>query len=326
MIGRLRPQFFDQRQHSHDQRAPADQQNSGNEDERDAAAQPTEQVENKGIRPRQQPFVIGQRRHHLRPRLAEQIRDCHKLVALRPQPLDDLRQRSNRMTSIAASIVQQNNVAAVSVCLRQNALDDGVGRSWRRAIGLAPVVRVDACADDRVSHRLRNRQQLHLARRFRLVVDAVRRPEQRGFHAEIAFQQQLGKAQLHLQFGFGQPVDVEFRMRERVVADLVAQRVLAFHDRIVLVRRFADYEKRSRSVFPLQHVQHFRSPLRIGAVVKRQGHFFRIGTHLFDPPRHRICREAFVVEKIGIRVVVKRPPPVLWRGSDAPDVAVTFQN
>ncbi len=199
MVERRGTQFFDQRQQADDQRAPADQQDSRDENERDPAAQPAEHVEDESVGAHQQPFAVGQRRHHLRARLAEQIGDGNELVALGAQAIDDLRQRRHGVAAVAAAVVHQDDVAVaafVSASAR-------AGRSCRTgarrlAVGLAPIVRIDPRADDHVAHGLRDGKHLNFAGRFRLVVDAVRRTEQRGLHAESAFEQQLGEIQFQL--------------------------------------------------------------------------------------------------------------------------------
>ena len=104
----------------------------------------------------------------------------------------------------------------------EHALHDGVGGRRSSAVGFAPIVRIDARADDDVAHRLRDRQHLNFAGGFRLMVDAVRRTEERGFHAEIAFEQQLGEVQFESATAILKSVS-KIGMSEGVIADLVSQ-------------------------------------------------------------------------------------------------------
>ena len=64
---------------------------------------------------------------------------------------------------------------------------------------------------------------------FRLVIDAIGRAEKGGLHAKITFQKQLGKIQFNLKLGL-RKVDIEFRVRKGVIADLISQGVFALHD------------------------------------------------------------------------------------------------
>ncbi len=60
---------------------------------------------------RRQPFAQVERRHGLRPRLADQIRGQDQLETRCAQSVDDARQRFDRVAAIAATVVQQDDVA-----------------------------------------------------------------------------------------------------------------------------------------------------------------------------------------------------------------------
>ncbi len=108
----------------------------------------------------------------------------------------------------------------------ENALDDSVSGRRRSAVGLAPIVRIDLRADDDVAHGLRNRQHLNFAGGFRLMIDAVGRTEEKSFHAEIAFEEQLGEVQFDLQLRFRNRFKIG--MSEGVITDFVSRLVFAF--------------------------------------------------------------------------------------------------
>ena len=184
MVERSGAQLFDQGEQADDQRAPADQQNAREKNERDPVTQPAEHIEGESIGAHHQPFAVGQRRHHVGAALAEQVGNLNEFVALRAQPIDDQRQRRNGVAAVAAAVVHQDDVAAVVFGLLDHTLDDRLHRSRRLAVGLAPIVRIDPRADDHVTHGLRDGKHLNLARRFGLVVDPVRRAEKRGLDAE----------------------------------------------------------------------------------------------------------------------------------------------
>ena len=186
----------------------------------------------------------------------------------------------------------------------EHALHDIVRRRRLFAAGFAPIVRIDAPADEHVAHLLRHGQHLDFGGGFRLVIDSVRRAEERGLHAQAAFDQEFREVQLNFEVGL---LDrLEFGVRERVVADFLAERILALHDVVVRVGIFADHEESARRLFLFQDIENFRRPVGIGAVVEGQRHFVRRGAHLLNAPRHRIALEAFVVEVIRARVVIER--------------------
>ncbi len=81
----------------------------------------------------------------------------------------------------------------------QHALHDRVRRRWRAAIHFAPIVRVDARADDDVAHGLRYGKHLNFAGRFRLMINSVRRAEEERLDSQAAFQKQFGEIQFDLQ-------------------------------------------------------------------------------------------------------------------------------
>src|SRR6185437_297588 len=181
-------------------------------------------------------------------------------------------------------------------------------------------------AYNRVSHRLRDRQQLYFAGAFRLVIDAIWRAEKRGFHAQVTFQEEFREVQLNLKLRLGKAIDVKLWMREGVIADLISQGVFALHDTVFLIGRFSDYEECSGCVFLLQNIQNFGSPIRVGAIIKTERHLVQGGAHLLNAPRIRIALETFIVEGIRIGVVLKSSATALWRRRDAPDIAGAFQD
>ena len=106
------------------ERAAADQQNSGHEDESDARAEPAEHFKNKSVGAHQQPFLVRERRHHLRARLAQQVGNGDEFVAFGAQPVNNLRQRGDGVGAISAAIVHQDDVAATERRVVQHALDN----------------------------------------------------------------------------------------------------------------------------------------------------------------------------------------------------------
>ena len=143
------------------------------------AAHPAEQIENERICARQQPFVHGSvAALPARAFAPRRSRDGNEFVTLGAKPVNDSRQAQRRYgcDRPPPSCIR---IMFPSVCrVGQHALDDRVRRRRRPAIHLAPIVRINARADDDVAHGLRNGKHLNFARRFRLVVDAVGRAEE----------------------------------------------------------------------------------------------------------------------------------------------------
>src|SRR6266852_7633348 len=111
--------------------------------------------------------------------------------------VDDLWQRSKGLAAIAATVVQKNNIAFVS--LPQNAVNNLLSGD-RLAVPQAPVIRIDALADDQVSELLGIGKLRHFLGIFRLMIDAVRRAEKDRLYPERAFNQAL--RQIHLPADF----------------------------------------------------------------------------------------------------------------------------
>ena len=85
---------------------------NGEKEHCDKAAEPAQRHED-----RQADQLRGarrQRRHRLIAREARELRHRHEVVALRPQAIDQLRQRRDGLRAISAGIVQQDDVAADS--------------------------------------------------------------------------------------------------------------------------------------------------------------------------------------------------------------------
>ncbi len=87
----------------------------------------------------------GERRHQLRARLAEQLRDGDDLESRRAQAVDNLRQGLHGVAAIAAAVMQQHDVAAVRARLLEHALHDHVTRARAERRPARPN-RADRCA------------------------------------------------------------------------------------------------------------------------------------------------------------------------------------
>ena len=87
------------------------------------------------------------------------------------------------------------------------------------------------------------------------MIDSVWRPEQRGFHAEVALEKQFGEVQL--EFAAAIRRCFEFRMRECVIADLFALAYSRFTMPRILIRGFPDDEKSRRRIFLFRGCREF---------------------------------------------------------------------
>ena len=101
--------------------------------------------------------------------------------------------------------------------LAHDGLRDLLGRGTRI---IAPVVGINLVADSDIAHALRQFERADLVGGVRLLVDRVRRTEERGLDAELGRQQALGQVQLDAQVLRADDADVG--MGEGVIADLVA--------------------------------------------------------------------------------------------------------
>ena len=114
-------------------------------------------------------------------------------------------------------------------------LEDAVGDLLRRlARMLVPVVGVDLVADDDVAKLLDAVDGRGLVVGVGLLVDGVGRPEVERLHAQLRREQALRQVQLQVDLALRDFADV--RMREGVVADLVAFAIDPLHDADVVLR------------------------------------------------------------------------------------------
>ena len=151
------------------------------------------------------------------------------------------------LAALAAAIVEEHDVAVFG--LAHDVVDDFLRGNLPAAGKLLPIVRVDFLADDQIAHVLRDRKLRDFFGVFRLMIDAVGRAEQNGFHADGAFDQALREVELPANLRFGD--FVEIRMRVGVIADLVAFGVFALEDFGILAGLHADHEKCRRALFSL---------------------------------------------------------------------------
>ena len=158
---------------------------------------------------------------------------------------------------------------------------------------------VHLLADDDVAHLLRGRKMRHFFGKFGLVVDAVRRPEKKGFGPDHALDQALGEIEFPANLRVGQIRVFPVRMRVGVIPDFVPFRVFPAKQLRPLVRRQADHKEGRRDVLFLEHIEDFGSPLPIRPVVEGDGQFFLGGADLVDAIGERIGFVLFVGNEIA---------------------------
>src|SRR6266403_177428 len=273
----VRPQLLDQRQQADHQSASTYQKDSEDEDDANEETEVLKQPEDESVGAGFKLFFRGEWQHHLRARFSDQVRNGNELVALFAKRVDDLWQRGKGLAAIAAAVVQKNNIAFV--LLPQDAVNnlfsgDGL------AVLQAPVIRIDALADNQVSELLGIGKLRHFLGIFRLVIDTVGRTEEDRLYSERAFNQALRQIQLPADFRACNVV--ELWMREGMISNFVAFGVLALENIRPLVGHVADYKEHTRYVFLFQNVQDLRRPFRIGAIVKGKNHFFMRGADLVN--------------------------------------------
>src|SRR6267143_1070392 len=318
----VRPQLLDQRQQADHQSASTYQKDAEDEDDANEETEVLKNRENESVGASFKLFFRRERQHHLRARFSDQVRNGNELVALCAKRVDNLRQRGKGLAAIAAAVVQKNNIAFV--LLPQDAVNnlfsgDGL------AVLQAPVIRIDALADNQVSELLGIGKLRHFLGIFRLVIDAVRGAEKDGLCPERAFNQALRQIQLPADFRACN-VAVEPWMREGMISDFMAFGVLALEKFRPMVGHVADDEEHGGYVLLLQDVQDLRGPLGIGAIVKGKGDFFIRGAELVNVKGERDDFVGFIGEKVSCGVEFEGAPAVLGSIRDMPEVAVTFED
>jgi len=218
--------------------------------------------------------------------------------------------------------MQQDDVALVQ--LTQNALDDVRGGHLIPSVRRAPIVGIDALADNQIAHILGGRKLGDFLGIFRLMIDAVRRAEENGLCADGALDEAFREVQLPLDFGLGDLI--ELRMGERVIADFVAVRVLAFEDFRMLVGFLTDHEKDRGGIFFLEDIENLGSPARIGTIIEREDYLLRRrAADLVNVVGERIVFVSFVDKQVGGRFVDETSAACFGSVGEMPDIAVTFE-
>ena len=88
-------------------------------------------------------------------------------------------------------------------------------------------------------------------------------------------------------------------MGKGVIADLMPLAVDALGDVAEFIRLDTDQEKSCRSVFALEHVQNFGSPLRIRSIVEGDGDLPGTSSIACYAIRRRQGRKSFVRDEAG---------------------------
>ena len=319
--GAVGAQLFDDGEQTDDHGSPTHQYDAEDEDRPDRESEPLEQQKNKSVRACFEALFGGKGQHHFRARFSNQVRHRYELVASRAQLVDDLRQGSDGLAAVPAAIVEEHDVALLR--LREHAIHNFFCWDWL-PITQAPVVGVDALTNDQVAQLLRIGKLRNFFGIFRLVIDAVGRPEKNGLCADGAFDEPLRQVQF--------PTDlcvrnfVEFRVRKSVVPDFVAFRVLALQNVRPAVRFVANDEESAGHILLFQNVQHLGGPLRIRAIVERKSDFLVRGADLIDVEREGNGVVRFVCEEVTRGIVFEGSLPPFGRVRDVPDVALAFED
>src|SRR2546430_1496581 len=146
----VRPQLLDQRQQADHQSASTYQKDTEDEDDANEETEVLKNPEDESVGSGFKLFFGGQRQHHLRAGFPDQVRSRNELVALFAKRVDDLRQRGKGLAAIPAAVVQKNYIAFVR--LPQNAVNNLFSGN-RLAVLQAPVIRIDALADNQVDRK-----------------------------------------------------------------------------------------------------------------------------------------------------------------------------
>src|SRR5258706_12888208 len=143
MIGRGGAKLFNDGQQPDNNRATAHQSDAENENKSDAEPRPFIRFEKKSVRSSNQALAERKRRHELRSRLPDKLRDRNDRESCLAQPVYNLRKRNDGSGTIATSIVQKHDVAGAGARLFDHSLDDHESGRRRNPARLAPIMRIN---------------------------------------------------------------------------------------------------------------------------------------------------------------------------------------
>ncbi len=236
--------------------------------------------------------------HGLLARQPGEFRGGDEFVALRPQGIDQLRQSLDGLGPVAARIVQQDDIAVAVGVEGRNLLYDAVDDRLRR--WPQPIVRVDAQPDGDEAHALRQRDRLELVHRRRVGIAEERRPEQPHRMAGNGLEQAARRVDLELRHALRQIDDV--RMRECMIADVLAFLIFAFDDVRIGAGILTDDEERGVDVLRFENVEDLRRERGIRPVVEGEHQLFWLRTEPLDDKGGRQNFVGLVDDVAGFRI------------------------
>ena len=320
----IRAQLLDERENADDQRAAADEDNAQDESRGNQQPEPVINAEDESVGPSLKLFFGRKRQHHLGARFADQIGHGDKLISFAAKGIDELREGEDGLAAVASTIMKENDVALGSFA--QNVLDNFCRGQGDARLELSPIVWIHLLADDDVAHILRGGKVRHLFGKFGLVVDAIGRAEEKGFHAKDAFDQAFSEVEFPANLGGGEIGVFPVWMRIRVIANFVAFRVFPAEKLRPLVGIQTNDEKSRRHIFLFQNVENLGSPGRIRPIVEGEGEFFLCRPDLVDVVGERVGIVLFTGDEIACRVVGKGPVAALGSVDEVPDIAIPIED
>ena len=208
------------------------------------------------------------------PRQAGERRYRHELIAHRPQPVDDHRQRRDRLGTVATGVVEQDDVAAAIRIRILVAMIGPAGHALDRRVddlldaGPFPVAGIDVQPDRDIAALLGEQRRLDLVGGRGLRVAEIGRAEEAQRVAGERLEQPLRRVEFepHLPRRDGGEIGVGIGM----AADLMPLGDHALEQRAFGQRILADDEEGRRGMFLLEHVEDLRRPGAVGTIVEGQ--------------------------------------------------------
>src|SRR6516162_5084916 len=265
--------------------------------------------------------VWGDGRHRLIAAQARELRYAHELVALGPQRINQLRQRRDGLGSVAARIVQQDDVAPYVGIRISDLLDD----TPNDIVGgrPLPIVGIDMQAHGQIAHGLRDLDRHDLVGCRRLGVAKIGRSEKPHGAPRQPFEQALGGIDLERDHRIRHLAEI--RMRKGVVPYVVSLSKNTLYQVWVGLRAVTDDEETRMHPLGLQDVEDLWRPVGIGAVVEGKRELIWFGPSPLDHIGCGYLRIVLIVNIARILVDLKGTRAGSRLLGDAQDLALPFE-
>ena len=202
-------------------------------------------------------------RHGVGAAHARQLIERHQSVAVGPQRIDQPGQGRHRAAAITAGVMQQHHLTGLfagDLEPFEGLLDD---RPRRR---LLPVIGIDAQTGDQIAETLSHLERLHFVGGRWFGVAKIGRTKKTHRPPRQDLKQALSG--VDLQIGLDERRGADVGMGPGVIADEIALAHLSGHQGRFGLHVLADDEKGCCRFLGFQHIENFRGPTTVGAVIE----------------------------------------------------------